>query len=386
MTKNTALFERAERLLPGGNTRTTLFVPPHAPYAAQGEGAHITDADGHRVIDCNNNYTALIHGHRHPAVMASVDQALAKGTAFGLPTETEIDLAAELAVRLPAMNQWRFVNSGTEAVMQAIRIARAYTGKDLLIRFTGSYHGTADAVVDAAAPGVPTSISASVISVPVGDREAYLQAMRENEGRVAAVLLDLMPNRAGLRPAEPDFVDLIRRTTTDAGALLIFDEVITFRMGYGGLQELYAAGPDLTTLGKLIGGGFPVGAVGGRRDVMAKTNPSLHDSVAWGGTFSANPITMAAGLAALKEFDTASIHRLNARGDAMRKRFTAAGVRCTGQGSLIRLFPEDMNATWWKAYESGILLGTNGLIALSTAMDDEILETIADRTMEIMNN
>lgn len=383
-TSTTAtLHARALKVLPGGNTRSTVFVPPTPPYAAKGEGAYVTDVDGHIVIDCNNNYTALIHGHRFEPIINAVQETLNFGTAFGLPTESEVDLATELTRRIPAAEQWRFVNSGTEAVMQAIRIARAYTHRDLLVRFTGSYHGTSDAVVDTASPGIPNSISDSVISIPVGDAVEYNRVIREHGPQIAAVILDLMPNRAGLAPADPEFVNLVRETTEANGALLIFDEVITFRSGFGGLQEQYGIESDLTTLGKLIGGGFPVGAVGGKTEVMAVANPAVSGTIAWGGTFSANPMTMRAGLAALKAYERADIELLNAKGNALRGELQQAGVRCSGFGSLIRIFPENMTTTWWKAYNEGLLLGTNGLLALSTAMDDSDIGQILERTLKI---
>lgn len=382
-SRTATLHQRALKVLPGGNTRSTLFIPPNPPYAAHGDGPYVTDVDGHRVIDCNNNYTSLIHGHRHAPILHAVQDALTSGTAFGLPTESEVELATELTRRLPFTEQWRFVNSGTEAVMQAIRIARAYTGRDLLVRFTGSYHGTSDAVVDASAAGIPSSINQAVISVPVGNAAAFSSVIRDHGSRIAAVILDLMPNRAGLTPAETDFVQLVRRSTEANGALLIFDEVITFRSGFGGLQERYEVKPDLTTLGKVIGGGFPVGAVGGRTEVMAVTNPAVSGTIAWGGTFSANPVTMRAGLAALKAYDRAEIESLNTRGNALRQELLQAGIRCSGFGSLIRIFPQNMAATWWRAYHEGILLGTNGLIALSTVMDDMDIEQILQRAVKI---
>jgi glutamate-1-semialdehyde 2,1-aminomutase len=382
-SSTTTLHERALKVLPGGNTRSTVFVPPTPPYAAKGEGAYVTDVDGHIVIDCNNNYTALIHGHRFEPIINAVQETLNFGTAFGLPTESEVDLATELTRRLPAAEQWRFVNSGTEAVMQAIRIARAHTHRDLLVRFTGSYHGTSDAVVDTAAPGIPNSINDSVVSIPVGDAVEYNRVIREHGPQIAAVILDLMPNRAGLAPADPEFVNLVRETTEANGALLIFDEVITFRSGFGGLQEQYGIEPDLTTLGKVVGGGFPVGAVGGKTEVMAVTNPAVSGTIAWGGTFSANPVTMRAGLAALKAYERPDIELLNTRGNSLREELRRAGVRCSGFGSLLRIFPENMTTTWWAAYNEGLLLGTNGLLALSTAMDDSDLGQILERTIKI---
>ena len=383
MTTNSVLHQEALRVLPGGNTRSTLFVPPSAPYAAIGDGAHVIDVDGHQVIDCNNNYTSLVHGHKFRPVLDKVHETVERGTSFGLPTESEILLANELCRRLSATEQWRFVNSGTEAVMQAIRIARAYTHRDVIVRFTGSYHGTSDAVVDTTMPGIPRSVADSVVPLPIGDAEQFKSFIRERGAEVAAVLIDLMPNRAGLKPASESFVDLVRAETAAHDILLVIDEVITFRSGFGGLQEIYGVEPDLTTLGKVIGGGFPVGAVGGKSPIMGTTNPALPGTISWGGTFSANPVTMNAGLTALVHFQHEDIRKLNAKGDALREALLQAGVRCSGFGSLIRIFPNDMNATWWRAYQEGLLLGTAGLIALSTAMDDATIEEILQGVLKV---
>lgn len=379
MSINEQLFAQARKILPGGNTRTTLFVPPAAPYAAHGTGSRVVDEDGYETIDCNNNYTALIHGHCFRPTMDAATAAISRGTAFGLPTRYEIELAEVLTDRLPGAEQWRFCNSGTEAIMQALRIARAATNRDLVIRFANSYHGTSDAVVDPSAPGVPESVSKSVITIPVGDAEAFEAALAQYSSRLAAVLVDLMPNRAGLHPLEPAFVQQLRRRTQDVGALMIIDEVITFRTRYSGMQSLYGVAPDLTTVGKIIGGGFPVGAVGGTSNVMEVADPRRTGHVAWGGTFSANPVSMAAGRAALQAFEGTAIDELNRKGDRLRDVLGQSGFHYSGAGSLTRIFPKDMTSFWWKAYTAGIILGTNGLLALSTAMTDEDITLIGER-------
>lgn len=379
LSGNDELFARAVRSLPGGNTRSTLFVPPHAPYAVRAEGARVWDADGHEVIDCNNNYTSLIHGHGAPAVVDAAVRAIRGGSAIGLPTGAEIELAELLTRRVPGTAQWRFINSGTEAVMLAVRVARAATGRDLVIRFAGSYHGTSDTVVDVTAPGVPALMSELVRTLPVGDLDAFRRAMAELGPSVAAVLVDLMPNRAGLVPLDPGFVRALREATSAAGALLVVDEIITFRLEPGGLARRYGLEPDLTTLGKIIGGGFPVGAVGGSSELLGVTDPRRDGAVSWGGTFSANPVTMAAGRAALLGYDRSEVDRLNALGDELRERLRAAGLRTTGSGSLLRVFPDEPAAAWWLAYRGGVLLGTNGLVSLSTAMTDEDVRLVGER-------
>lgn len=378
MSRNNELFAQAKHVLPGGNTRTTLFVPPSAPYAARGEGAHLIDEDDHELVDANNNYTALIHGHLFPPSMQAASAAISTGTSFGLPTKYEVEMAETLAERMPHLDQWRFSNSGTEAVMQALRIARAATGRDIVLRFQDSYHGTSDSVVDVSAPGIPRATAETSLVVPVGSLPDVMQAFEEHGRKIAAVLVDLMPNRAGLQPLDPTFTEALRKLTRENGALLIVDEVITFRINPGGMQARYGLEPDLSTLGKAIGGGFPVGAVGGKAEIMEVANPSRSESMAWGGTFTANPVTMAAGKAAIDAYDFQAVALLNKKGHSLRSRIQKAGVPCAGEGSLIRVFPKDSNLYWWAAYRKGVLLGTNCLVALSTAMTDNDIDTIEE--------
>ncbi len=379
----TELPDRADRVMPRGNTRTTLFVPPHPPYAVSGRGCLITDSTGHQAIDCNNNYTALLHGHAHPELVAAATEAIAAGSAFGLPTESEV-VCAELLSSRTGLPHWRFCNSGSEAVMMAVRGARAATGRDLVVRFAGSYHGTYDIVVDPASPGVPAGIAGTVLALPQGDPGAFEQVMRSRGSEIAAVLIDLMPNRAGLRPADPGFVDLVRQLTRQQGALLIVDEVITLRMEVGGLHQRYGLDPDLVTVGKVVGGGFPVGGVGGRPEVLAAFDPLSEGRVAWGGTFSANPVTMRAGTAALRMFGAEQVAALNASGDRLRAELAERGVRVSGSGSLLRLLLDDPVGDWWRLYERGVLTGTNGLIALSTVMTDDDVDAVRDAVVDAL--
>lgn len=367
---------RARAVLPGGNNRTTLHVPPSPPFAVRGAGCRVTDQLGHEVLDCNNNYTSLIHGHARPEVVRAATEQALLGTAFGLPTPHEVALAELLAART-GLPHWRFSNSGSEAVMTAVRAARAFTGRDLLVRFEGSYHGTYDAVVAGTAPGVPAGAAAASLALPQGDREAFDAVMAARGQEVAAVLVDLMPNRAGLVPAEPGLVEHLRAVTRRHGALLLVDEVITFRLAEGGLHTRYGVEPDLVTVGKIIGGGFPVGGVGGTAEVMAVFDPERH-RVAWGGTFSGNPVSMVAGLEALQQYGSAAVDRLNALGDRLRAALGDAGVAVSGDGSLARL-REDLPAAdlWWDLYRAGVLAGTNGLLALSTPMTEAEVEEVA---------
>ena len=336
------MYDRALASLPGGNTRTTVFMKPYPIYAARGEGCRVWDLDGNVFIDCINNFTSQIHGHAHPALIKAATAQLALGSAFGLPTASEVDLAELLVSRLPSVDQVRFANSGTEAVMMALKAARAHTGRPKIAKCEGAYHGSYDyaevsldptpeawgrnaPVSVAYAKGTPDNVLADVVTIPFNDTEAAVSLIREHGPELACVLVDPMPNRAGLAPADRAYLEALRKVTREVGALLIFDEVITFRLGYRGAQGIWNIDPDLTTLGKIIGGGFPVGAIGGHRDVMAVFDPRPgKPALPHGGTFSANPVTMRAGIAAMELLDDAAFARLDAMGQAVRSGIDAA--------------------------------------------------------------
>jgi glutamate-1-semialdehyde 2,1-aminomutase len=383
MERSAELFERARRVLPGGNTRTTLFVPPYPPYAARGEGYELVDADGHRLIDLHANYTSLVHGHAHPAIVEAASEAVRDGTAFGLPTEAEIEVAEELCDRVRGLERVRFTSSGTEAVMMAIRAARASTGRDGLLRFDGAYHGTADPVASDISPGVPEGVARDVVVVPFDDVEAFRAAIDERGEELACVLLDLMPNRVGLRQASEGFARAVRDETRTRGILLVADEVITFRLAPGGVHELYGLDPDLVTLGKIVGGGFPIGAFGGRADVMAVFDPSRAEPVPHGGTFSANPVAMRAGLAALRLLDAGEVERINALGERLRMALAARGIEAVGRGSLLQL-PLDGVDAWRRLYAEGVLVAPIGLGAVSTPMDEAVIDEVVVRTAKAL--
>ncbi len=370
-----ALYSRATTYLPGGNTRTQVFVPPRPPYAATGAGCYITDEDGNQVLDLHNNYTALIHGHRHPVVSAAAASAIDNGACFGLPTKHEVELAATLAGRLESCEKWRFMNSGTEAIMVAIRLARAITGRTGLLRFRDCYHGSYDDVVDDT-PGVAGARSDVVVAEL--DERPMNEAIAKHSTHLACVIFDAMPNRAGLLPATRDFVQSLRAATELHDILLIFDEVITFRLSSGGAQAIYDVKPDITVLGKIVGGGFPVGAVGGPGEVMAAFDPRTPSHVVHTGTFVANPVTMRAGLAALELLTEEEIGRINTMGDDLRMRLTSQGWNVTGLGSLLRVHTDRSLELWWYLYERGVLIAPNGLMSVSTAMDESIMTGVLD--------
>ncbi len=374
-----ALFERAVLSLPGGNTRSTLFVPPHPPYARRGRGYIVVDVDGHEVIDLQANMSALVHGHAHPVVLAAMVSAANEGCSVGLPTESEVDLASHLVGRIEALELVRFANSGTEAIMSALRLARAYTGRDAILRFDGCYHGAYDAVLPDGSPGVPSEYTATVVSVPYGDIEQFEVALRRNASRLAAVIIDLIPNRLGLVPAPVDFARAVGEMTRQHNVLLIVDEVISFRLEYGGFHTAFELDPDLIALGKVIGGGLPVGAFGGRRSIMEMFDPRRPDHLDHAGTFTANPVVMRAGLTALDLLTRSEIERINKLGDMLRGHLMELGFQVNGRGSLSRLMGLDATTVWWQLYRAGILIGRDGLMCVGTVMTERTIEQIVDR-------
>jgi glutamate-1-semialdehyde 2,1-aminomutase len=362
LSRSAALYQRALEILPGGVSRNTVLRDPHPLYADFGSGCRVTDIEGRERIDFANNMASLIHGHAHPEVVAAVTAQLSRGTAFTLATEIEVHYAEHLCRRNPNFEKIRFVNSGTEALMCALKAARAFTGRPKIAKVEGAYHGQYDyaEVSQTAKPeswgsvdhptsvpvahGTPAAALADVVVIPFNDCERARAILDEHAETLACVLLDLMPHRVGLNPAEPEFVETLRAWTREHDALLVLDEVITFRTARGGLQTWYDLTPDLTALGKIIGGGFPAGAVLGRAEVMDVMNP-LAEKVLFphSGTFSANPVTMTAGLTAMQLFDGATIACMNALADRARHgieeaiRSTGIPACVTGAGSMIRV-------------------------------------------------
>ena len=380
-----SLYARARRRIPGGTSRSTLFTAPFPPYAASAAGSKLLDADAHELIDLHANFTALVHGNAFPPVLEAIAEACASGLCFGLPTLAEVELAEHLAERMPGVPLWRFTGSGTEAVMAAVRAARAFTERDLIVRFAGCYHGGSDGLLTSGARGVPGSAQADVLTLPLEHAERgrveriFAKTMRAEGQRVAAVLLDLMPNRAGLHPVDPAFAELVRKLTREHGALLILDEVITFRLGVGGMHGLYGIEPDLLTLGKVVGGGLPCGALGGREEVMGVFDPECPEPVALAGTFSANPVAMRAGLAALRALDETAIARANSLGERLHAELRNRGYAISGSGSLLKVHSPELPALWRRLYEEGVLIAADGLCCVSTVMNEATIEEIAAR-------
>jgi len=361
--RSVELYERACRVIPGGVSspvRAFRAVGGTPLFIERGSGARVTDADGRTFLDLVGSWGPLIAGHAHPAVVGAIGAALERGTTFGAPCEAEVALAERVSAAYPAAEQVRFVSSGTEAVMSAIRVARAFTGRDLIVKFAGCYHGHADHLLVAAGSGLATLGRPSSAGVPQAftgctrvlplDDEAACAALFEAEGaRIAAVIIEPVPANHGLLLQRREFLEALRRTTRAHGALLIFDEVISgFRLGRGGAAELLGIRPDLATFGKVIGGGMPVGAFGGERRIMARLAPDGDTYQA--GTLSGNPVAMAAGLATLDVLERESgWERLEASGAELERLLKPVIARAPYPVSLVRAG----SLFWMSLYEQG---------------------------------
>ena len=314
-----ARYERALKTMPGANTRTVLHYDPFPVTVVKGEGAYVTDLDGHQYVDMLGEYTAGLYGHSQPAIIAALTEVLQSGLVLGGPNEYEAKLAELMCARFPAVELVRFCNSGTEANMMCVSLARAITGRRKVLGFHGGYHGGLMAF-----PGLTTSpmnASEEVVLVDFNDPEAARQAITDNASELAAVILEPMMGGGGCIPAEAEFLGVLREETQKQGAFLIFDEVMTSRLAPGGMQELTGVIPDLAAFGKYLGGGVSFGAFGGRNDLMSRLDPRDPEALVHSGTFNNNVLTMAAGLAGLEKVLTpqATI-KLNEAGDRLRER------------------------------------------------------------------
>lgn len=365
-SRSARLYERARKVHPGGSTRHGVHFAPYPVYQARGQGCRITDVDGVERIDFVNNWSSLIHGHCNPAIVAAITAQAGKLMAVGAPTESEIELAELLCERLPSVERIVFSNSGSEGVMMAVRAARAYTGRSMVAKVEGAYHGNADlaevsvspspdrwgpATAPASVPataGIPTGVLQDTLVLPFNDVESTRQLISRHADRLAAVLIDPVVSRMGFVPASPEYLSMIREHTRENGIVLIFDEVFSFRLGYHGAQGQVGVKPDLTALGKIIGGGLPVGATGGSAEIMSVLDLSGgRAKVEHAGTYNANPMTMAAGLACMQQLTPGAVQRLAALGErarnGLREALKVAGLtgQVVGQGSLLALVFND---------------------------------------------
>ena len=414
-SRSAELYARARAVLPGGISRLQTWVDPYPIYAGRGEGATITDVDGTRRLDLMNNFASLIHGHARPEVIAAATRAAGLGSCFAMPTEAEIALAELLCARVASVERVRFCNSGTEAVMIALKAARARSGRARIAKIEGAYHGMydyAEVSLDSApatwgndpasvrfAAGSPQAVLDDTVVFPHNDVAAAERILRDAGESLAAILIDPAPGVFGMIPMTPEFAAMIQQVAHDIGASIVIDEVIALRLDYHGAQARFAIEPDYTTFAKIIGGGFPVGAVAGTEDAMAvfshargkPLNPSS-------GTFTANPVTMSAGLATMELMTPEAYAALDAHGEHARavvaQAFRAAGVpgQVTGIGGMFAIhlhqrpitdyrsaYPQPDEATRAKALhrallEAGFILSPKLSAFLSTAMTTDDLD------------
>jgi glutamate-1-semialdehyde 2,1-aminomutase len=423
------LYARALAVLPGGVSRNTVLRRPHPLYADYAKGCRVSDVEGIERIDFSNNMASLIHGHANPEVVHAVTEQLGRGTAFTLATEVEVRYAEHIVSRSDGFDKVRFVNSGTEAVMGMLKAARAFTGRHKTAKVEGAYHGlydyaeisqTADPsnwgsdLNPSAVPvafGTPPGVLDDVVVLPFNDPEQAVAILDQHKGSLAGVIVDPLPHRVGLIPASAEFISALREWTRNDGCLLLFDEVITFRSTYGGAQNWYEATPDLTAMGKMIGGGFPVGAIAGRADVMDVMNP-LAETILFphSGTFSANPVTMTAGLVTMEMYDedaVAYVNVLTERAVAGINRSikeVGATASVTGRGSMFRVhMKERPPANYREAFatpeesrqlgllldhlfDAGFIMINTCSAAISTAMGEEEIDALVAATAEGLQN
>ena len=404
--------------MPGGTTRTTTYFDPYPLYITRGEGCRIWDADGIERIDVLGNYTAMILGHAHPKVVEAIRKQAALGTGFAAANPIEVQLAELLCERVPSLESVRFCNSGTEATMFAMRLARAFTRRPKIARIEGGYHGTHDYAevsthpdVDRAGPpDAPTAQADSIgtpgwaleqtVVLPFNNPDAAEAIIRREAGGLAAVILEPIIGAGGVIAATPAYLERLRSVTAELSILLIFDEVISLRVAPGGAQELYGVMPDLTTLGKIIGGGLPVAAFGGRADVMELLDPRRKPNLAQGGTYNGNPLGMAAGLAAMTELTPDVYVDLNRKGARVCEQLTEVlathGVRAqvNGVGSLFAIHFTDKPVVDYRTKASsdqkvthefflglvnhGVLMAPRAMGSLSTPMEEGDLDRFID--------
>ncbi|MBL7213209.1 MAG: glutamate-1-semialdehyde 2,1-aminomutase [Desulfobacteraceae bacterium] len=342
------LFERASRYIPGGvnsPVRAGKAVGINPPFIARADGAFLWDADENEYIDYVCSWGPMILGHSHPEVVQALEESIRLGTSYGAPTEREVEMAETIIEMVPSIEMVRMVNSGTEATMSAIRLARGYTGREKIIKFDGCYHGHADSLLVTAgsgvatlgipgSPGVPKDLASQTISLPFNHLESLDQAFQRFGPEIAAVIVEPIPGNMGVIVPQQQFLDGLSRITGEHGSLLIFDEVISgFRVAPGGAQELFGIMPDLTCLGKIIGGGLPVGAYGGKKDIMSKMAPQ--GDIYQAGTLSGNPLAMAAGLATLRVLRKGGVYKeLEERGNSLFSDLEGA-ARAAGIPSVI---------------------------------------------------
>ena len=404
--------------MPGGTTRTTTYFDPYPLFIERGEGCRVWDVDGAERIDMLGNYTAMILGHAHPKVVEAIRRQAARGTGFAAANPVEVQLATLLCERVPSLDAVRFCNSGTEATMFAMRLARAFTGRSKIARMEGGYHGTHDyaevsthpVLSDAGPPdapiprpdsrGTPEWVLENTVVLPFNNADAAETIIRREGSDLAAVILEPIIGAGGMIAASIDFLERLRTLTRELGILLIFDEVISLRVAPGGAQQMYGITPDLTTMGKIIGGGLPVAAFGGRGDVMELLDPRREENIAQGGTYNGNPLGMAAGLATMTELTPDVYEELNRKGarvaELLAEVFAShhVPVQVNSAGSMFALHFTERPVVDYRGVAGankkrtrdfflglvnhGVLMAPRGMGALSTPMAEHDIDQFID--------
>jgi glutamate-1-semialdehyde 2,1-aminomutase len=357
--KSEDLFKEAKNYLPGGVDSPVRAIKPYPFFATKGEGPRLFDVDGNSYLDYCLAYGPLVLGHAYPPVMKAVSEQLSRGTAYGVPTENEIKLAKEVVRRVPCAEMVRFVNSGTEATMSAIRLARAVTGKNKIVKFEGAYHGAHDYVLVKSgsgafglpdSPGVPEETTRNTVLVPFNDKEAIISLVEKEKDELATIILEPVMGNVGCIPPKKGFLEFLREITAENNIILIFDEVITgFRIAEGGAQEYFGVTPDLVTFGKILGGGFPIGAFAGKKEFMERIAPA--GDVYQAGTFNGNPISITAGLETMKHLDKEFYQEMDVKGLEMRRGLqdiledASLNYQVAGLSSMFQIYFTD-NEVW----------------------------------------
>ncbi|MGC1119699.1 MAG: aspartate aminotransferase family protein [Candidatus Methanofastidiosia archaeon] len=389
-SRSEKFHQRAAKVMPGGDTRSATYFDPYPCFIESGSGCKIYDVDGNEYLDFLNNYTALVLGHAHPKVVARACHQIKKGTVYPAPSEVQTVLAEVLTKRISSCKKIRFCNSGTEANIQAIRAARAFTKRKKVVKVYRGYHGSFD--------------FDNSIDITFNNLEKAERIIKENRDEVACVITEPVLGK-GMIPASRDFLCGLREITADCDVVFILDEVVTFRLDPGGVQNVYKIDPDITVLGKVIGGGFPVGAFGGREDIMMQFSPQEEEFIPHSGTFNGNPVTMVAGLETLKILDSQAIKKLNDMGDSLKKDLNnlLEGRACiSGMGSLLHFQAAETPASNAEEFETqdkdffrklhmhmllnGIYMAPRGLFDLSLAMSDQELTQFAECTEKVIND
>ena len=422
--KSRAQWQSATEFLPGGDSRHSIFWEPYPIFIDSASGCHVVDADGVDRLDFINTMTTLILGHASKPVMEAVKEQLDRGVVYNAPNEHQVRLAKLLCDRIPSFDLVRFTNSGTEATLNTIRASRAFTGKNRFAKVEGGYHGTHDAVTVsvrvnpelageaqrpkavAGSAGLADGVLDQVVVIPFNDTAAARQILEENKGDLAAVIVEPVMGSVGMIPGSTEFLTMLREFTRDNGIILIFDEVISFRVAPGGSQQYYGVTPDLTSLGKIIGGGFPVGAFGGRRDIMDLYDPTKGAKVSHAGTFNANPVTMLAGAVTLEQLtpevyrDLAELTEVLRQGIRQVCSELEVPVQVTGLGSLFGIHFTDgpvrnyrevaagdaqlRGQVFLGMINEGILMASNLVGGLSTAITETEVDTFVNALKRVL--